>query len=250
MPAKTPKAAVAKSQVAFEKVRSRRLFEEVCEQVQSQIASGKIKIGDRLPAERELAAQFGISRSGVREALRSLEIAGLITLQKGANGGSFVTSSQDSLTRSFQTMVTVGHLSIEDLAEAREGTLELVVRLASQRATPAQIKRLQQDVKRTALALEESVYLTDPSLTQEFYTIMAEATGNQVIVALVKAMSYMVFKALRPLHVPVYFDIIQFRTHLIDLLEKRQEEEAVLALRNYLRVLQQHISSAAVAEKK
>lgn len=229
----------------FQKVRSRRLFEEVSEQIQSQIAAGAIKIGDRLPAERDLAQQFGVSRSAVREALRSLEIAGLITLQKGASGGSFVTSSQDSLARSFQTMFSVGHLSIEELAEAREGILELVVRLAAQRATAADFKRLEQDIERTARHLEESIYLPDPALTQDFYSLLARATRNQVIVTLIDAMSQMVYKTLRPLHVPIYFDIISFRKGLLQILRNKEPEKAAEALRHYLKMLQEHISSAA-----
>jgi GntR family transcriptional repressor for pyruvate dehydrogenase complex len=237
------------SPVNFQKVRSRRLFEEVCEQVQAQIASGALKVGDRLPSERDLAVQFGISRSAVREALRSLEIAGLISLQKGVTGGSFVTSSEDGLVRSFQTMFAVGHLLIEDLAEAREGILELVVRLAAQRATPSDFKRMEQDIARTAKHLETEIFLPDPSLTQEFYVILAEATRNQVIVMLVKGMSHLVYKTVRPLHIPIYFDIISFRKKLVAHLKKKNGEAAALALRDYLAILNEHIS-AAKEEKK
>ena len=88
----------------FRPVKSRRLFEEVCEQVRNQIASGALKPGDKLPSERDLALQFDISRSAIREALRNLEFAGLVRLQKGVKGGSFVLGNEMGLVNSFENM--------------------------------------------------------------------------------------------------------------------------------------------------
>src|SRR5947209_2854471 len=74
----------------FEPIRTRRIFEEICERIRQQLVSGELRPGDRLPPERELARMFAVSRTAVREALRSLEIAGLIELRKGTKGGAFV----------------------------------------------------------------------------------------------------------------------------------------------------------------
>ena len=66
----------------------RRIFEEICDQIRRDMAASKLCPGDKLPAERELAQQFGVSRNAVREALRSLEVAGIVRLQKGVKGGA------------------------------------------------------------------------------------------------------------------------------------------------------------------
>ena len=86
--AKTPVKAQAQAALdapttaapVFEPVRTRRTFEAVCDQIRRQVADGSLQPGHRLPGERELAEQFDISRSGVREALRSLELAGIVVV--------------------------------------------------------------------------------------------------------------------------------------------------------------------------
>ena len=61
----------------FQPVRTRRAFEAVCDQIRRQVADGTLLPGHRLPGERELAEQFDVSRSGVRQALHNLELTGL-----------------------------------------------------------------------------------------------------------------------------------------------------------------------------
>src|ERR1700674_838757 len=91
---------------AFSAVRTRRAFEEICAQVRHGVAVGRLKVGDRLPAERELAQQFNVSRTFVREACRNLEIAGLIHCQKGVNGGPFIKKGESAIvTRAVSDMV-------------------------------------------------------------------------------------------------------------------------------------------------
>ncbi len=76
---------------AFKAIRSARAFEEIATQIRSELIARRLKVGSRLPSERALSEQFGVSRNTLREALRSLEHAGLIRLQKGASGGAFIS---------------------------------------------------------------------------------------------------------------------------------------------------------------
>jgi DNA-binding FadR family transcriptional regulator len=73
---------------AFAPIKTQRAFEAICEQIRGRLANGTLKTGDKLPAERELAIEFQVSRSALREALRSLEVAGIIRNAKGVKGGS------------------------------------------------------------------------------------------------------------------------------------------------------------------
>ena len=82
--------AVDRAPPSFQPIQIRRAFEEICDRIRAQIAAGSLKPGDKLPAERELAQQLGVGRNALREALRSLEIAGIVRLQKGAKGGAFI----------------------------------------------------------------------------------------------------------------------------------------------------------------
>jgi DNA-binding GntR family transcriptional regulator len=77
----------------FVKARRVRSFDDVVEQVRGAIIDGSILAGERLPSERELAEQFGVSRATLREALRALEAVGLIEIRVGAHGGAFATEA-------------------------------------------------------------------------------------------------------------------------------------------------------------
>ena len=77
------RAAGASAAPTFKPIHTRRTFEEICERIREQLALGVLKPGDKLPAERELAQQLCVSRNVLREALRSLEMAGVLKLPKG-----------------------------------------------------------------------------------------------------------------------------------------------------------------------
>src|SRR5256714_13491251 len=80
----------------FAPVAVARASSAIAEQIRTAILSGRLKAGDRLSPERELAEQFGVSRVTVRDALRSLEAMGLIAVKVGARGGAFVTAPTGS----------------------------------------------------------------------------------------------------------------------------------------------------------
>src|SRR5215468_2046364 len=79
-----------KASSEFSPVQTTRVFEEIASQVRSQLATGRLRPGDRLPSERDLAQQLGVGRNSVREALRALEVSGILRLHKGGAGGAFI----------------------------------------------------------------------------------------------------------------------------------------------------------------
>src|SRR5690606_8735266 len=96
-------------EVRFEKISSKRSFENVVDQIRALIGSGQLREGDRLPPERELAAQFGVGRNTLREALRALENSGVLTLRKGVNGGAFIHSGGgEAVTKALADLYRMG----------------------------------------------------------------------------------------------------------------------------------------------
>jgi DNA-binding transcriptional MocR family regulator len=85
--------------MAFQPSRVRRPREQVEEQIREAILSGAFRQGDKLPSETQLAEQFSVSRTTVREALRALAAAGLISKVPGVAGGSFVQSVEIGVGR-------------------------------------------------------------------------------------------------------------------------------------------------------
>src|SRR5574338_442321 len=118
-----------------------RLYQEIVDQIQQQILSGALKPGDQIPAERDLAERFGVSRTAVREAIKSLTEKGLIEVFVGR--GTFVTNlSPDRVVESMTLLLRTEPHNVASLQEARE-LLEIpTARLAALRRTDANLDRL------------------------------------------------------------------------------------------------------------
>ena len=118
-----------------------RLYQEIVDQIQQQILSGALKPGDQIPAERDLAERFGVSRTAVREAIKSLTEKGLIEVFVGR--GTFVTSlSPDRVVESMTLLLRNEPHGVDSLQEAR-GLLEgPAARWAAERRSEAHVARL------------------------------------------------------------------------------------------------------------
>ncbi|MGA2289947.1 MAG: FCD domain-containing protein [Bradyrhizobium sp.] len=175
-------AAAAAAAVKFRPIHTRRAFEEICQRIREQLALGVLKPGDKLPPERELAQQLGVSRNVLREALRSLEMAGVLRLQKGVKGGAFIREGDTSrMNDVVRDMLSLGTISLRELSEARIQVLDLAVRLACERARPSDFRALEANIERTELATGEGRLLDRVECSREFYRLLALSTGNKVI---------------------------------------------------------------------
>src|SRR5258708_7593824 len=126
-----PRAVASPSPMKFRPTHTRRGFEEICERIREQLALGALKRGDKLPPERDLAQQLGVSRNVLREGLRSLEMAGVLRLQKGVKGGAFIQEGGTSRVNDvMRDMLRLGTISVRKSSEARIHVLYVVVRLA------------------------------------------------------------------------------------------------------------------------
>src|SRR5215471_10196852 len=133
--------------VAFRRIKTTRAFEEIADQIRNELSTRRLRAGDRLPPERALAEQFGVSRNTLREALRSLENAGLLRLQKGAAGGAFVRESTgEAIVTGLRDMFHLGAIEPEHLTEARMMIESIVVRTACERATADDIAALNENI--------------------------------------------------------------------------------------------------------
>ena len=123
--------------------------ELVAEQLQRAILLGRYLPGDRLPSERAMAEQFGVSRTSVREAIHILLEHGLLKIKRGASGGAFVQDMIDDGVR--EKMISVARRRKKDYAELAEFRLIVecaAARLAAERRTRTDLKALSRYVSR------------------------------------------------------------------------------------------------------
>ena len=176
--------------VRFAPIHTRRAFEEICQRIREQLAAGVLKPGDKLPAERDLAQQLGVGRNALREALRSLEIAGIVRLQKGVKGGAFIREGDSGrMNQVVADMLSLGSISVEELTEARVHIQDLVVRLASTRATRADLGALEANIDLTEQMTLAGRYLDRVECSRDFYQLLAAATHNPVLSMMVHSLT-------------------------------------------------------------
>ena len=136
----------------FKKAKQSRVFQDVVEQIQDAIISGKLAPGTKLPAERELKDMFNTSRGTLREALRVLEQKGLIEIKLGVAGGAIVKQLDgEPIIESLALLIRSGDVSLDHLAEFRIKIEGSIVELAAQRATQEDL-RIMEDLYEKASA--------------------------------------------------------------------------------------------------
>ena len=166
----------------FIAITPHRAFEEIADQIRGMVAAGRLRPGDRLPPERELAATFRVSRNTLREALRALELAGMIESRKGATGGAFVRSGNPQVVvGGMRDLYHLGAITPEHLTEARIWFSDMVVRVVCERATEADFDALQANIDAMARADAAGDFDERQRLNRDFHLILARATRNPIV---------------------------------------------------------------------
>jgi DNA-binding FadR family transcriptional regulator len=151
-------------------VETKRLYRQIADQLAQLIASGEYPAGARLPAERELAASLGVSRTSVREALISLEMSGLVEVRVGT--GIFVTTPPEGARRAGGD-AGPGPF---DLLAARRLVEGEIAALAAKVATPADASALRESARRLEAKIDD--FAAREAEDRDFHLRLARATGN------------------------------------------------------------------------
>ena len=165
-------------------IKSTRIYEEIVRQVKAMIAEGRLKGGDRLPPERDLAEKFVVSRTSVREALRALESLGLIEIRPGE--GTFVREvSIDALVGPLALLLTSHREAIVELFEARRLLEPALAALAAARATRDEIQEMERILEEQA----KEIAAGKTGLAQDaaFHTAIGAAAHNRAITRIAHA---------------------------------------------------------------
>jgi len=168
---------VGSGKLEFEAIRRDKVYAEVARQIQEQILE-HLKPGDVLPPERELAQRFGVSRGSVRDAIRSLDLIGLLEPQQG-RGTVVCEPSSDTLVGPLAAVIVRKRKLVRELLDVRKVIEPPLARRAALHATAAQIAEMEQilerqseKVRRGEMAIEED---------SEFHYRIALAADNSVM---------------------------------------------------------------------
>jgi GntR family transcriptional regulator, transcriptional repressor for pyruvate dehydrogenase complex len=165
----------------FEVIRRNKVYEEVARQIERLILK-KLKPGDKLPAERELASILGVSRGSIRDAIRSLELVGLVEPRQGA--GTIVRDvTHHSSTNPFATALKRRKEAVTELLDFRKMLEPPLAARAAMHANPEEIAELQAILDRQ----EEKQNQGKPAVSEdaEFHYNVALASGNSVVLKVI-----------------------------------------------------------------
>ncbi|MCP5265630.1 MAG: FadR family transcriptional regulator [Burkholderiaceae bacterium] len=221
----------------FSPVRPTRAFEEICAQIRREIRRGSLAPTDRLPSERDLAERFQVSRSTVREALRTLEYGGIVTLHKGVKGGAYVQQGDARpITQTVEDLLALGGLSLEEYTEARVAVQSAIIRLACERATDADFAALETNIERTeALGGTDAEARTE--LTIEFYRLLAEATGNRAMSMLMRTFTEPLRDYINAIGPDRSWDVAASRRKFLACLRARRADDAIAEMVSHMQRL-------------
>jgi GntR family transcriptional repressor for pyruvate dehydrogenase complex len=196
------------------------------EQIKQLITDGRLKPGDRLLAERELADQFQVSRASVREAIRTLEMLGVIDIRPGE--GTFVRASNgDDIIRPLAMFLAVERSSLLDMFEMRRIFETATARLAAERATEEELDQIEAMLE----SMRERLNVEDPEKGEEFdaafHYAVAEASHNSLLTKLFKTVSEEFAKANSVARRQLYHNHIGNAQKIID-----QHSEILEAIRS------------------
>src|SRR5580658_8558409 len=231
--------------IEFRPIKTARAFEEIADQIRAELVSRRLRPGDRLPAERVLAEQFGVSRNTLREALRSLENSGLLRLQKGAAGGAFVRESTgDAVIAGLRDMFHLGAIQPEHLTEARVMIESIAVRTACERATREDIEALNANIAAAERAArDKSDFYDQAAIHLEFHRILARATKNPVMVIVMDALIDVMQHFIRAIGQKRNPWVIPSRRRFMKHFEAGESDAAVEEMEQHLERLNRHYLS-------
>lgn len=172
----------------FSAIRIERVSEKVARQIKKAISDGVFKMGDRIPAERELAEQMGVSRPSVREAIQILELQGMLETIRG--GGSVVKNiAEQEIQRPIETFLKEDRQRVLELTEVRAMMETWGARHAAANRTEQELERMLGYLKEMEQDYEKG--RIRPEVDFKFHTEIAAATHNTIFVHLIDSIYHL-----------------------------------------------------------
>jgi GntR family transcriptional regulator, transcriptional repressor for pyruvate dehydrogenase complex len=227
----------------YKTIRTSRLYEQIVQQIEESILGGTLKPGDQLPAERELAQRFGVSRTAVREAIKALREKGLVEAYSGR--GTFITNgTSQGIRQSLDWMMKVGQDGSQHLAELRAILEPEIAALAATRIEETHLATMREAFHVMERSREDPVAFIEADL--DFHLALAEAAANPLILSLIDS----IVGLLREQRMRIFYveggpERGQYHhKRILDAVEKHDGDKARAAMRAHLQQVREDSKSS------
>jgi len=171
--------------LAFHPIKTKKIYQEIMEQLKGMITRGVLQPGDKLPSERDMADSLEVSRASVREALTALAVMGILDIRPGE--GTFVRQTSDAETfESLSVLLAVEQNSEAQLMEVRQVLETELAALAAMRATEQDLQKIEESLQimKSAESIKEAV-----EADLRFHFAIAEATKNTILLRILNTVA-------------------------------------------------------------
>ncbi len=234
--------------VTLEPIRRTRVYEQVAARIQQLILEGELRPGDRLPTERELAERFRVSRSSVRDAIRVLQLMGLVEPRQGE--GTVVRDlSPEAVVHPLASLLVRSRALLTDLLDVRKMIEPHLAARAAQHATEEEIRRLQTILDRQRAKAEQGELAVEED--SEFHYTIATAARNQVILRILDVlMDLLRTSRERSLQVPGRLQkSLEGHGRILAAIRRRDPAAAEAAMRRHLEEIEEVLGRAVSANR-
>lgn len=193
----TVRKGESRATIGFHQLRPKKLHELVADALEQAILTGHYTGGDTLPSERELIAEFGVSRTVVRDAIRTLATKGLIEVQHGI-GAIVTTNARHALMDSLRLTLRRGEFNLQEMLEVRQIIDNNIAGLAAQRASSEDIERIDEILKRWSEAASVLPWEETVKIHHEFHLELIRATHNRALLAFIHPIAELLLISAQP----------------------------------------------------
>ncbi len=211
----------------FKTARVNRISHNIVEQIRENILAGKLKPGDRLPSEKDLSNEFGVSKASLREALRALESLGMLEVKQGMSGGAFVKEVDlETARNNMFNYIFFQNPSIGEFTQLRTLIEPQVAEIAANKITDADFEYLEDNLNRTRENMDSGPFYYD--LDTKFHHRIAQISGNRLICFVIDSLKNAIVQIKLQLELDRDFSIQVYKAHMriFDALRKRDPQNA------------------------
>jgi GntR family transcriptional repressor for pyruvate dehydrogenase complex len=224
----------------YKVIQSSRLYEQIVQQIEESILKGELSEGSQLPPERDLAKQFGVSRTAVREAIKALQEKGLVDAFPGR--GTFVTNgTSNSMRRSLDRIIKSGDRDgWAYLVEVREILEPEIAALAAIRADDQDLAAMREALDVMDSAGRDSDAFIEADL--DFHLALAEAAANPIVLSLIDSIVGLLREQrLRIFRIGGGPECGQYHhKHILEAIQRHDPQEARAAMQAHLFQVREH----------
>lgn len=225
-------------------LKSKKVYETVIDQIKDMIISGELKKGDRLPPERDLVDTLHVSRTSIREALRALQIIGLVECRQG--GGNFIRESfEDNLIEPLSLMFVLQNSRNLELIELRKSIEVQMAALAAVKIGDNELGELEEIIRgmKSGPSEAESV-----RLDADFHYLIARSSGNKLMESILRAVSSLMDTFIKETREELLVDpgnnekLVKTHEDIVIALMSRDSSKAADAMERHLDFVAKNIS--------